>query len=405
MAASYSDRSILHFNVADFAVAVERLADSTLRNKAMIIAPLQAARAEVYDMSEEAYGAGVRKGMALRQATRLCRGARIIQPRPDLYQKAMKRLLGEVQGYSPLVEHGRDDGHLFLDVTGTHRLFGPAQDIGLKVRRHINSQLGIRPIWTLASNKLVSKVASRLVKPVGEYIVGQGDEEAFLAPLPVLLLPGLGGRELQQLEDFQIRTIGQLAGLTHAQLQVPFGGRGEHLYAISRGIDGSRVEPGVAEVALTFDHIFADDSNDIHEVEALLGELVSRAGMMLRMRGQAARRIALWLRYADGGQAGRQISLSIGTDNDFTLTTLCRTLLRRAWQRRVRLRVCRLICDRLHRRSPQLPLFPEMRAQENRQEHLLRAFDAIRERHGQHLRVGGRQPNVAIKNCSAPVPC
>ena len=219
------ERAVLHFNVADFAVAVERVTDSSLRERPLIIAPLQAARAVVYDMSEEAYGEGVRKGMPLRQATRICRGAALLAPRASLYQKAMQAFLKELQGYSPLIECGQADGHFFVDVTGTHRLYGPAPDVGWRVRRHVRTSLGINPIWTLGTSKLVSKVASRLVKPVGEYIVTAGDEAIFLAPLPIHLLPGLSGKELQKLQEFRLTTIGALAKLNRQQLMVPFGSR------------------------------------------------------------------------------------------------------------------------------------------------------------------------------------
>ena len=142
-------------------------------------------------MSEEAYRSGVRKGMALTQATRVCRGAEVRRRGRSCTVGRWQNFLRQVRSYSPRLEYGSEDGHVFVDVTGTHRLFGPAMDVGLRVRRAVREQLGINPIWTLATSKLVAKVASRLVKPVGEYIVSAGDESDFLAPLPVSLLPGL----------------------------------------------------------------------------------------------------------------------------------------------------------------------------------------------------------------------
>ncbi len=185
------ERAILHFNVADFAVAVERIQDPCLKEKPLIIAPMGASRGLVHDMSEEAYSDGVRKGMPIKQAVRRCTGAVLLSPRPHLYQKAMGAFFKELQGYSPRIESGQTDGHFFVDVTGTHRLYGPAPDVGWRVRRDVRKQLGINPIWALGSNRLVSKVASRLVKPVGEYIVTPGDEATFLAPLPIDILPGV----------------------------------------------------------------------------------------------------------------------------------------------------------------------------------------------------------------------
>jgi DNA polymerase IV len=388
----FRERSILHFNVADFAVAVERIIDTSLKSRAVIIAPLQAARSAVYDMSEEAYQAGVRKGMLLRQAARMCRGAEILQPRVDVYRKAMKGLLRQAQEYSPLVEHGMEDGHLFVDVTGTHRLFGPPVDVGLQVRRAVRQRLGLNPIWALAANKLVSKVASRLVKPVGEYIVTPGEEQQFLAPLPVSLLPGLDDREIRQLRDFRIATIGQLAGLSRSQLMVPFGSRSTYLHDISHGIDNSAILGEVQDSApVDCEHIFADDTNDQREVEAAVADLVSRAGAELRRRRQEARRVGVWISYADGAHVVRQATARRRTASDFLLLQLAGTALARAWQRRGRLRSCRLVCDDLHRQSPQLALFPETQAGEVRQDRLLTAMDSIRDRFGHGLIATGRQ--------------
>ena len=113
------ERFIIHLNIADFAVALERNVDCRLKGRPVIIAPKSSARAAVYDMSEEAYQAGVRKGMTLFMARRLCRDASILPPHLHLYEMAMKGLLKKALPYSPLIEPGNDDGHLFLDVTGT----------------------------------------------------------------------------------------------------------------------------------------------------------------------------------------------------------------------------------------------------------------------------------------------
>ncbi|KGO34338.1 MAG: hypothetical protein WBN83_17795 [Desulfoprunum sp.] len=385
------ERAILHLNVTDFAVAVEQAAEAPRRGRPLIIAPPGTSRATVYDMSEEAYRAGVRKGMALSQAARVCRGAEVRPPRPELYRRAMDDFLRQVRSYSPRLEHGLEDGHVFVDLTGTHRLFGPAMDVGLRLRREVRRQLGFNPIWTLATSKLVAKVASRLVKPVGEYIVSAGDETDFLAPLPVSLLPGLAPGELRRLGEFRIFTVGQLAGLSRGQLLVPFGRRSDYLYDASRGIDTAPVQTGAEKEAVVFEHVFAGDTNDRQEVEAAVADLISRAGMELRQRRQEARRVGVRVGYADGLQVVRSASGRRRTANDFQLQQLADQALARAWLRRGRLRSCRLVCDDLCRQSPQLPLFAETHGRERRQAGLLAAMDTIRSRYGQALIATGRQ--------------
>ncbi len=386
------ERAVLHFNVADFAVAVERVTDSCLRGRPLIIAPLQAARAVVYDMSEEAYGEGVRKGMPLRQAIRICRGVELLAPRVGLYQKAMQAFLKELQSYSPLIECGQADGHFFVDVTGTHRLYGPAPDVGWRVRRQARSSLGINPIWTLGTSKLVSKVASRLVKPVGEYIVTAGDEAIFLAPLPIQLLPGLSDKELQKLQEFRLTTIGALAKLNRNQLMVPFGSRCDYLHAASRGVDDSNVcRPATETESIDYEHSFADDTNDQRQLEGVVATLVSRAGFQLRTQQQVARRVGIWLRYSDGGHVVRQASCKVGTSGDFLLHELALIALQRAWIRRTRIRSCRLVCDRLQRQSPQLSLFPDPEKRQVRQKKVTGAMDTLRRRFGHGVIGFGRQ--------------
>ena len=131
------ERSIIHLNVADFAVAVERVVNSGLRERPVVVAPQGSARARVYDMSEEAYQCGVRKNMPLRTARRLCRDAHVLPPRPDRYERAMRALFKRALTYSPLVESGEVDGHLFVDITGTSRLFGPSVDVAWRMRRQV----------------------------------------------------------------------------------------------------------------------------------------------------------------------------------------------------------------------------------------------------------------------------
>jgi len=382
-------RFILHLNVADFAVAVERVVDLSLRDRPVIVAPLQASRAAVYDMSEEAYREGVRKGMLLARATRICRSARVLPPRFDLYRKAMGSFVNEARGYSPVLEHGAEDGHLYLDITGTHRLFGTPPDVGWRLHRQIRSKLEIDPIWSLAGNKLVSKIGSRLVKPVGEYIVADGEEQRFLAPLPLHLLPGLSSGERQRLSQFNIGRIGELAALSRMQLDGVFGRRGETLFELSRGIDDSAVRPEEERPPrVVREHIFSDDCADRTVLKGVVGALAAQLGMELRATRRQARRVGLQLGYTDGTTVSRQASVHRGVADDEALGRLALTALERSLTRRTRVRSCRLIGDRLHGRSPQLNLFTDAAAGPKK-EQLLAAMDRIRQRFGREaIRMG-----------------
>ena len=377
------ERAIIHLNVTDFAVAVERIQDSSLKQVPLIVAPARAARALVYDMSEEAYRDGVRKGMRLNLARKYCKQAQIVHPQPALYRRAMAALVKRVVHYTPLVEQGEEDGHLFLDVTGTHRLFGPAPDIAWRLRRQFQGDLGLDPVWSLASNKLVSKVASRIVRPFGEYIVGAGEEHSFLAPLPLSMLPGLKPEEMRVLADFNLQRIGQLAKLSRKQLHVPFQKRSAYLYDASRGKDRTAVLPGSAGNArIVREHIFEEDSGNHSEIQSVLTMLVHETGRSLRKKRMLGRRIGINLTYSDGKNIIRQATRKNGSDNDFMLRTLALTAFDRAWQRRVRIRRCVLICDRLVPRSRQQTLFVMQTRQEQQQEKIISAMDRVCNRYG-----------------------
>jgi DNA polymerase-4 len=362
---------------------VERAVDCRLKGRPLIIAPAGAARAAVYDMSQEAYLSGIRKGMALRRALCLCQDAHILPPHPDRYEHTMRALLKQMLPYSPLIETGEVDGHLFLDVTGSARLFGPPVDVAWRLRRQVKKELGLDPIWSVAPNKLVAKVATRLVKPDGEYIVAAGEEEALLAPLPLGLVPGIERNDLLRLQEFNLSRVSHLTALSLEQLQIPFGARARSLYEAARGIDPSPVLPvGQKPPKIIADHEFGNDTNDPSTLEGILYSLVEQAGDQLRRRRRAARRVAVILDYSDGMRCARQLAAKPATANDLTLFELARRTLRLAWTRRIRVRHVRLICDRLTFPPAQLELFAAERQQNETCENLIRAIDRIRQRFG-----------------------
>lgn len=374
------DRSIIHLNVADFAVAVERAVDCRLKDKPIIIASEGAGRAGVYDMSEEAYLSGIRKGMLLRRAVGLCKDAKILPPHPDRYEHAMRDLLQRALPYSPLIETGDIDGHLFMDATGSNRLFGPPVDVAWRLCRQVKKDLGLNPIWSVASNKLVAKVATRIVKPNGEYIVAAGEEESFLAPLPISLIPGIERSDLRHLREFNLTLVSQITALGPEQLQVPFGARSVFLCQAARGIDPSPVLPvGKKPPKVTADHEFGNDTNDLFILKNALYTLVEKAGAELRRRRRAARRIVIILDYSDGMRCARQVAAKPATSNDFTLFELAGRTLLLALTRRVRIRHMQLICDRLTFPPAQLELFASDQRENEKRDNLVTAIDRIRQ--------------------------
>jgi DNA polymerase-4 len=376
-----SAREIIHLNVADFAVAVERVLDARLRERPVVIAPEGASRAAVFDMSDEAFQHGIRKGMALSRARRLCRDTVVIAPHKDRYEQAMRDLLARALPYSPLIEMTDSNGHLFVDATGTSRLFGPAYDVAWRIRKAVRRELGLDPIWSVAHNKLLAKVATRVVKPAGEYILEEGQEQAFLSPLPVTLVPGIDEGDLIRLREFRLDRVGQVLAWSLPQLEVVFARRGQLLYESVRGIDASPVLPvGAERPEIVGDHDFGNDSNDVETLHAALFSLIEKSGHKLRQRRLAAQRLGIVLDYSDGMRVARQGSLAPASANDPRLFELAKVVLDRTWTHRVRIRHLRLCLDRLTFPPAQLDLF-EDRVQ-NTDDRLMQSLDAIRDKFG-----------------------
>ncbi len=382
------ERRIIHLNIADFSVAVERLFDRSLKTKPLIIAEPRS-RAIVHDMSDEAYGEGVRKGMDLGVARCRCRSALILPPRVELYRRAMDRCLQQVLPYTPLVEHSSASGHFYLDVSGVGRLFGPPQDIGRQLRRGMLQSLGLDPIWSVASNKLLAKVASRLVKPNGEYLLSEAPA-SFLAPLPLGMLPGIARGDLHRLRQLNIYRVDQAAALSVQELSLLCDQRAQALYQTIRGIDTTPVLPATQNrEENTWHRLLIPDSNREDVVRATLTHLTQQAGSSLRRRKLACRRVGIWIQYTDGVVVSRQIGAPHLVDDDCGLQRLALSALYRGWHRRVRLRRLSLQVIQLQRPVQQLSLFAYSQEQQHalrvqeRAGQVSRAMDAIR------LRCGG----------------
>lgn len=386
-------RFIIHLNVADFAVAVERVVDRRLRQKAVIIAPESAARGLVYDMSEEAYREGVRKGMPLSKARRMLRSARFLPPNPHLYERAMRAALKLTLPYSPLVESGEMDGHLFVDATGMSKIFGPPQDMAHRIRKEMHKSLRLDPIWSVASSKLVAKVATRLVKPAGECIVEPGGESSFLKPLPISILPDVASGDLLRLGELNLSLIGDLCRLSLSQLELLLGVRADALYEKARGMDRSPVlAPARGRPVVESDHYFEDDTNDVSFVKAFLYRCVERAGFELRRRRFAAKRICVTVDYSDGIRVSKNAATRRAVSGDGEIFALAEGALEKSWTRRVRLRRIRLVCERLVPANAQLALF-ENEPQKIRSgvgTGIDSALDSIRRRFGASAAMMGR---------------
>ncbi|HUT53236.1 MAG TPA: DNA polymerase IV [bacterium] len=381
------DRELLHINITAFPVGVERIIDPALRGRPVVIAAMNSPRAVALAISREAYLEGVRKGMAVASAKKFCRGLIVIPPNEQLYRRAALSVLDLVAPYSPLVEPWRP-GHLHLDLTGTRRLFGSVVDTAAKINREIRDRLCLRNTVGVAQNKLVSRVASRVIRPRGLCEVFAGSEAAFLAPLEVDVLPGIGDKTAARLADFNIALVGELAAVSADHLVMAFGAMGRRLHQYARGIDDSPVRPPERAPLVAEEETLGEDANDDHTVMAVLYLLTERATRRLRAMRCRARSVKLELIYADHVSASREAALREPADLDRPVFAKAGELLEKTWARRVRLRWLGLTLKDLARGPRQLGLFDHDRENE-RERSLAVALDQVRARFGESaLRCG-----------------
>lgn len=271
-------------------------------------------------------------------------------------------------------------GQIYLDVTGTDRLSGPARDTAWRFQKEISCRLRLDTTFGIASNKTVSRIASVVTRPVGLQDIPQGSETSFLSPLPVRLLPGVGARTEGELRDLNIRIIRDLALMRPEQLVLVFGRYGFVLHQRANGIDPTPVYPVKSIPVLELETVLPEDSNDYELMKSVLCKLCEEAGFRLRQAKQRAGILELRVWYADSRENGKAQPIRSPAQSSSVLYTLSLPLLDQVITRRVRVRRMRLCLKDLSSGSIQLNLFPE--PEEARRARLESALDTLRQRYG-----------------------
>jgi DNA polymerase-4 len=379
------DACVVHLNVIDFAAALAAVRDHCLADRAFVIAGSGAygaagGRAVVLGLSSRAREEGLAAGMSLAEARRRVVDLVVVPPDPAACARACEEMDRLAARYSPLVQND-SGGHLYLDLAGTSRLFGPHIDCAVHLRNEIVETLGIEPTVAIARNKLVAKVATRSIRPSGIAGIRPGDEASFLAPQDALLLPGVGPSIARLLSVTGIREIGELAALSKAELLSLFGRRGLELRDAALGLDESPVAPGALSERLVDRRLeFVEDMLEAPLVRGALISLVEDAGLELRKSLLAASRLRIALRFADGVLSRAEERSRAPLVLDAELIAAADRAFARAATRRVRLRAIELELAGLApaRREPDL-FIPEG---PTRLERLQEAVDASRKRFG-----------------------
>jgi len=384
------DREIIYMTVTAFPVAVERVIHPELRGRPVVVAPLGAARSIVTALSSEAWSAGIRKGMALAKAMRYCRNAIVLPPNEQLYLRASRAIFKVLEKFSPVLEPS-GHGHAYLDVTGTGRLFGPPRDAAWKAQKEIRRQLHLDASLGVASNKMVSKIASEVIRPAGLQDVPHGNESTFLSPLPVRLLPGVGPQTERQFDDLNIRIIHDVAAMRLDLLTLAFGRFGFVLHQRALGIDRTPVYPMRTVPVLEQGKVLPEDSNDYEVLKGVLLDLCEQAGKQLREKKQCAGRVELRIRYADYREDGHKLQMKPPVQSSAVLYARALPVLSLILKRRTRVRSMNLCLTELSQGSVQLELFADPKP--DRHLKLEVAIDSLRQQYGKSIVTRGNVTN------------
>lgn len=400
------DREILHLTVPAFPIALARVIDAKLRGRPVAVAPLNSERALLQCVSAEAASEGVHAGTPIYWARKSCPSLIVIAPDPHLMARGSQALMELSGEFTPIVEPGA--GRVFLDLTASRKLFGPARDVAARLERAIGSQLGLQAMAGAGINKLVSRVAADVMREPGVYDVFHGSEKSFLAPFPVSVLPGVGeSRQTLLFRDLNLQRVEQVASLSLPQLRLAVGPFAPLLHDRACGIDRSPVQPPRFCTEIVEEGLLDQEENDDAILLCELLRLVEGCGLRLRRLKKGARKVSLSVMYADGVTEQGKKTLSAPTSLDLLLLSSIEELFFATCKRRQRVRGLRLSCDQVAEDAGQMDLFAPIAARVSQTQFDLQdTLDALREKHGREaIRWGKAVPaRKDTKAASEPPP-
>ena len=315
-------RQVLHADLDAFYACVEQRDDPRLRGR-----PVAVGGGVVLAASYEARAFGVHSAMGGRQARALCPALVVVPPRFEAYLAASRAVFAIFRDTTPLVE-GISVDEAFLEVGGLLRLAGTPEQIGTALRRRVRAEVGLAITVGVARTKFLAKVASGVAKPDGLLVVPPDGEQAFLHPLPVERLWGVGRVTAQRLRDRGLRTVGEVAELDEAALVAVLGrAGGRHLHALAHDRDPRPVHPGRRRRSIGAQRALGRRRPDPDRLDAALMGLVDRVCRRLRAAGRLCRTVAVRVRYDDFTRATRSHTLPAPTDSTAVLVATARDLL------------------------------------------------------------------------------
>jgi DNA polymerase-4 len=390
------DRQIVCFAIPSLEVALARLHDPALRTRPVAIAPLSTPCPLLRDISLEAEHDGLRVGMPIEQARRLCPSLHVLSPNPNRVQNANQSLLSVITRYAPVWEPCQP-GSVMMDVTGTTRLFGLACDVAAKVQQEVLERYQLEGVAGVGSNKLIAQTAAALIAPSELYDVCPGSEPMFMSPLLVRTLPGLHRpcmrKILERLDDLNLQTLGAVADSPLDALEIAVGDYAGQLSRWAQGIDHAPVLHPATQPSLEETVTLEPDAVDDPVLWGNLLDVLQRLCHILRSQRRVCKSLSLTIRYSDQIEVTKHERLAQETCWEVDLSSPVYALFQRCFRRRVRLRQKTVSMTGLTAFAEQGSLFderpPGAQRKREREKSLAVALDTLHARFGeQAIRYG-----------------
>lgn len=373
------DPIIIHVDMDAFFVSVEELFDPGLEGKAVIVGGDPDHRGVVAAASYAARKFGVHSAMPLATAKALCPQAIFLKGQHEKYQEYSERIRSIFFRYTPEVEMASID-EAYLDLTGSDRLFGNPFPLAHRLRLEVHEETGLSASIGISRSRLVSKVAADLAKPAGILHVWLGHEPAFLAPLSIRKLPGVGEKTEERLHALGIITVGDLASAGPEFLTQSFGLWGESLYRKSQGMETAHFEFHDEPKSISHETTFDDDTSDSELLRKTLGWLVHKVAHRLREHRMCAQTITVKIRDFQFQTVTRSESLREATDLDEEILKSVTSLFSSYWDGMRKVRLLGIALSHLSYGPLQESLFD--RSHREKLGRLYTAADKVRERFG-----------------------
>ncbi len=366
-------RSIVHMDLDTFFVSCERLIDSQLNGKPVLIGGTSD-RGVVASCSYEARKFGIHSAMPMRMARQLCPEAVVLRGNSGVYTKYSQLVTDIIKDTVPLYEKSSID-EFYIDLTGMDQFFG-CQQLASELRAKIIRESGLPISFGLSKNKTVSKIATGEAKPNNEIFILNGEEKPFMAPLSVRKIPSVGEKTYRALCDLGVKKIHSIQEMPLEIMQKVFGKNGVSIWKKANGIDLSPVVPYRERKSISTERTFDKDTIDVKKLEGLMVAMAENLVYQLRRGNKLTACVTVKIRYSDFQTYTLQKKIPYSA-SDHTILPIVLELFRKLYNRRILVRLIGVRYSHLVEGGHQIGLFDDPTTIK-----LYQAMDLIRERYG-----------------------